>query len=287
MAKPPLGRIGIWSGELRYGDPAAGQDAAAELEALGFGALWVPGGIDEGVLDDVARLLAATAKVTLCTGILNIWKIRPADVGSWWEARSEANRARLMLGLGVSHGPAIGPAYRRPLATMSAYLDGLDQASVPADHRCLAALGPKMLDLAAARTAGAHPYLVPPEHIALARARMGPEALIATEVGVVLETDPGRARDIARRAVSMYLAFPNYANNWRRLGFGEDDIAAASDRLIDALFAWGTVDRIKLRLEEYLDAGADHVCVQVVRGAFGENRAPPVEEWRRLAEALL
>ena len=287
MSQLSLGRIGIWSGEVRYGDAGAGRDAAAAVESLGFGALWMPGGIDDRVLDDLSGLLDATRTMPLCTGILNIWKLSPADVGAWWAGRSDADRARLMLGLGVSHGPAIGAAYGRPIETMAAYLDRLDAAGVPADRRCLAALGPKMLDLAAARTAGAHPYLVPPEHIALARARMGPDALIATEVGVVLESDPARARAIARAGIALYLQFPNYANNWRRLGFGEEDIATASDRLIDALFAWGSIERIAARIGEYLAAGADHVCVQVVRGAYGDHPAPPLDAWRRLAEALL
>jgi probable F420-dependent oxidoreductase len=194
-----------------------------------------------------------------------------------------------MLGLGVSHGPLIGEAYGHPLAVMTQYLDKLDAEGVAAEHRCLAALGPKMLDLAKQRSAGAHPYLVPPEHSAVARERMGPGAWLAPEQGVILETDPGLAREAGRNALKVYMGLPNYVNNWRRLGFGDADVTGGpSDRLIDALFAWGTPAQIKARVEAHLAAGADHVCVQVVRSASaGADMSWLRQAWRTLAQAMI
>ncbi|MDB5448046.1 MAG: hypothetical protein JWQ97_3363 [Phenylobacterium sp.] len=282
-----LGRIGVWSGEFRQADAGEAREAAAELEALGYGALWVPGGIGGPVLEQLDELLAATSRLPLATGILNIWKHEPAEVGAWWAGKSEAERGRLMLGLGISHGPIIGAEYGKPVATMARYLDGLDAAGVPAERRCLAALGPKMLELSAQRTAGAHPYLAPPEHTAFARERLGPQALLAPELGVILETDAGRAREVGRRALSRYMQLPNYVNNWRRMGYSEAEVTGPGDRLIDALFAWGTPERISARVREHLDAGADHVCLQVVRGAIGADTSLPRAAWRTLAETLL
>ncbi|HEY5676404.1 MAG TPA: LLM class F420-dependent oxidoreductase [Myxococcales bacterium] len=281
-----LGRIGIWSMELRFGDSGQCGEAAAELDELGFGAVWIPGAVGGDALGDVARLLAATRRTVIATGILNIWKHEPAEVGAWWAGLADADHARLMLGLGVSHGPLIGESYAKPLEVMSRYLDGLDAAGLPAERRCLAALGPKMLELAAARSAGAHPYLVPPEHTALARQRMGPSALLAPEQGVILESDPGRARELARQALAVYLPLPNYRNNWRRLGFTEAEIEGLADRLLDALFAWGTPDQIAARARAHLDAGADHVCLQVVHAGMA-TMTPPREAWRELAKAAL
>jgi len=189
-----LGRIGVWSGELRFGDRGQALEAAAELDELGYGALWTPGGIGGDVAGDLEQLLGATHRTTIAIGILNIWKHAPEEIGAWWRGRTAAEQGRLMMGLGVSHGPMIGAAYAKPLEAMSGFLDGLDAVGLPAERRCLAALGPKMLDLAAARTAGSHPYLVTPQHTAQARERMGPAALLAPEQGVILETDPARAR---------------------------------------------------------------------------------------------
>jgi probable F420-dependent oxidoreductase len=281
-----LGRIGIWSLELRFGDGAQAAEVAAELDELGYGAVWIPGGIGGDVLGDVGRLLAATRRTVIATGILNIWKHEPTDVGAWWRGRTAADHARIMLGLGVSHGPLIGEAYAKPLEVMSRYLDELDAAGLPAERRCLAALGPKMLQLSAARSAGAHPYLVPPEHSAMARERMGPAALLAPEQGVILETDPGRARELARQALTTYLQLPNYRNSWGRLGFTEAEIDGQTDRFLDALFAWGTPDKIAARVREHLDAGADHVCLQVIHPGMA-TMTPPREAWRELAQALL
>jgi probable F420-dependent oxidoreductase len=237
-------------------------------------------------MSDVVRLLAATQRMMIGTGILNIYKHEPADVGTWWHALAAAHRARLMLGLGVSHGPLIGEDYSNPLKAMSRYLDGLDAAKIPPEKRCLAALGPRMLALARERTAGSHPYLVTPEHTATARAILGDAALLAPEQGVILETDPGKARALARIALKHYLHLPNYLNNWRRLGFSEEDITQATDRLVDGLFAWGTPEQVSARIKEHLQAGADQVCIQVIHEHMASLR-PPREAWRALAATLI
>lgn len=286
-ARPSLTGTGVWAHELRYGDPAEIADLAAELEGLGFTALWVPdvGGDLFGSLDD---LLAATSSVEIATGILNVWMHTPAETAEWWAAQSPADQERLLLGIGISHASFIdaheGMSWDKPLTTMRTYLDGLDAGGVPREARCLAALGPKMLELARDRSAGAHPYLVTPEHTALARQTMGPDALLAVEQGVVLDTDPDTARAVARNALSIYATLPNYTNNWKRLGFSDDDVTSLSDRLVDEVVAWGDVDALAARVQAHRDAGADHVCVQLL-GAPGA----PVdrEAWRRLAPALL
>lgn len=286
MTQPEIGRIGIWSLELRFGDPGQAAEAVAELDELGYGAIWVPGGVGGDVAGDVGRLLAATKRATIATGILNVWKHEAADVAGWWKGLSDDHQARLLLGLGVSHGPLIGEQYAKPLAVMRNYLDSLAANGMPGDSLCLAALGPKMLELARDRTAGAHPYLVPPEHSARAREVLGPGKLLAPEQGVVLETDPGTARELARKALDHYRALPNYRNSWKRLGFSDEEIEGMSDRFIDALFAWGSVEQIAARVQEHHDAGADHVCLQVITGAgadVGASRAA----WRELASALL
>lgn len=282
-----LGRVGVWSLELRFGDRGEALESAAELDELGYGALWVPGGIGGDILGDLAQLLSATRRTCVASGILNIWKHEPADVGAWWRGLSEADHARLMIGLGVSHGPVIGEAYAKPLEAMTRYVDGLDAAGLPAERRCLAALGPKMLALAAARSAGAHPYLVTPEHTAEARERMGPTALLAPEQGVIVETDPGRAREIARTALTTYLRLPNYRNSWKRLGFTDEEIDGQTDRFLDTVFAWGTPEQIERRVGEHLAAGADHVCIQVLHAREGGGMSFPRQAWRELAGALL
>lgn len=279
--------VGVWAHELRYGDPAKAADLAAELEGLGFSALWVPdvGGDLFGSLD---HLLAATSSVVIATGILNVWMHTPAETSEWRAGLAEADRDRLLLGIGISHASFInaheGMSWEKPLTTMRTYLDGLDAGGVPPESRCLAALGPKMLELARDRSAGAHPYLVTPEHTALARETMGPDALLAVEQGVVLETDPGAARAVARGALSIYANLPNYTNNWRRLGFTDEDVATLSDRLVDEVVAWGDEEALAARVQAHVDAGADHVCVQLL-AAPGE----PMDRtaWPLVASALL
>lgn len=283
-----LGGTGIWAADLRYAqgeeDPAAAiREAAAELEALGYTAAWIPD-IGGDVFGPLTRLLDATSTMTVATGILNVWMHDPPEVAAFRAGLPETQRDRLLLGLGVSHGALIGDRWSRPIDVMTRYLDALDNEGFPPEGRCLAALGPRMLALAAGRTAGAHPYLVTPEHTLRARAALGPDALLAPEQGVVVERDAGEARATARANLGMYAALPNYANNWRRLGFSEEDVSGLSDRLVDALVAWGDAETIARRVREHRYAGADHVCVQVL-GAPG---APmPRAAWRELAPAVV
>ncbi|MEO6093186.1 MAG: TIGR03620 family F420-dependent LLM class oxidoreductase [Novosphingobium sp.] len=284
---PPVGKIGIWSLELRFGDRNEALEGVTELDELGFGAVWVPGGIDDKVLDDIDWLLAATRRTTIATGIINVWKQTPAQVGAWFEGLAADKRRRALLGLGISHAPIVGEAWGKPLKVMREYLDGCAAAGLPPCNLCLAALGPKMVALSGARTAGAHPYLTTPAHSAEARAILGPDRLLAPEQGVVLDANPESARAAARKAVDNYRRLPNYVNSWKRLGFTQDEIDGMSDRFIDAIFAWGSVERIAERVQAHLSAGADHVCLQVIpsRGASGFAAIRPA--WRELAAALL
>jgi len=285
MAKSALGRIGIWAASLRFAPDAAG--AAQALEKLGFQTIWIPGGADDGVLGSAEKLLGATSSLYVASGILNIWRHEPADVVDWWRGLPTASRSRFMMGLGVSHSLLIGEAYGKPLTKMRAYLDGLEQAGMPLAQTCLAALGPKMLQLAQARTAGAHPYLVTPRHSEFARKIMGPDALLAPEQGVVLETDPDKARELARNVVKFYAALPNYANSWRREGYTDADIETLSDRLIDGLIAWGDMEAIGARVQAHLQAGADHVCLQVIGpGGMAAELDYDRDQWRKLAALL-
>jgi probable F420-dependent oxidoreductase len=281
-----LGRVGIWTGGLRADEhiaSGAAAAAAAELEQLGYGTVWL--GFSPGV-QHAAPLLAATSRIVVGTGILNIWNYEPAEVAAAHTALAAEHPGRFVLGLGVSHHVLAPDRYRRPLAAMQVFLDGLDTAStpVPAAERVLAALGPRMLATARDRAAGAHPYLVTPEHTRRARETLGPDRLLAPEVKVVLDDDPARARDMARGHVARYLELPNYANNLRRLGFTDDDISGGgSDQLIEAVVAWGDADMIRGRVAAHHDAGADHVCVQVITA----DRADlPLREWRDLAAIL-
>ncbi len=281
-----IGRIGIWSAELRHGDPAEVSEAAAELDALGYGALWLPGEASGDLLGHIDLLLNTTSRTTIATGILNIWMHQAHDVAAWWRALPDDQRERFLLGLGVSHGVVIGQAYAKPLTAMKDYLALLSGEGVPAERMCLAALGPKMLELSRDKTAGAHPYLITPEHTAQAREALGPGPLLAPEQFVVLEANAERARDLARPFVKGYGQLANYANSWRRLGFSEDEISQCSDRLVDALFAWGDAGQIAQRVQAHFAAGADHVCLQVVAPARNSISATrPI--WRALAEALL
>jgi probable F420-dependent oxidoreductase len=273
-----LGGRGVWSSELRSGDAAQIVGAASELEALGYSALWVPD-VGGPLFEDLNRLLQATTTVTIATGILNIWRHDPNDVARWFHALPEDHRRRLLLGIGVSHGVVVGEKWGRPLTTVTTYLDGLELAGVPLQQVCLAALGPKMLELAKNRTAGAHPYLVTPEHTAIARAALG-EGLLAVEQGVMLDNDPVAAREIGRAVVKGYGGLPNYANNWKRLGFTNDDISSGSDRLVDALIALDDVADIEQRIEAHRRAGADHVCIQVINAP---GSPLPLDAWRRLS----
>lgn len=280
---------GIWSAHLRYGDPGETAEAAAELEELGYRAIWIPD-VGGDVLAAVESLLGAGTDIGVATGILNIWMHEPAEVAARRASWSDAWQRRFTLGLGVSHAPLIDQReaglYNKPYSKMVEYLDGLDRAAepFPAEARVLAALKPRMLRLARDRASGAHPYFVPPEHVAHARELLGPDATIAVELAVVRDTDPTSARATARGYTAMYVSLPNYTNNLRDFGFGDDDFTdAGSDRLVDAIVAWGDDDAIVARVAEMRDAGADHVCVQVIR----PDEEMPREDWRALAPALV
>ncbi|HEX3706133.1 MAG TPA: LLM class F420-dependent oxidoreductase [Mycobacteriales bacterium] len=279
---------GIWAAQLRYGDAGAIREMAAELEELGYSALWIPD-VGGDLFTSVELLLDATKRTTIATGILNLWMHSAEETAQQHARLTETHGDRFLVGIGVSHQPLIDRKtpgrYTKPLSAMRSYLDGLDEAEqpLPRNRRVLAALGPKMLELARDRSAGAHPYNVTPEHTAIAREALGPNALVATELAVALTTDAVVARAAGRQHLSVYLDLPNYTNNLRRLGFTDDDFSnGGSDRLIDALIAWGDETAIAARVQEHRDAGADHVCIQVVN----EGADAPQAQWRALAPAL-
>ncbi|MET8012381.1 LLM class F420-dependent oxidoreductase [Streptomyces sp. NPDC005271] len=283
---PALGTIGIWTAALRSTDPARQaevREAAAELDELGYGAIWLGG---SPAPDEAGLLLDATSRIGVATGILSIWDHEAAYVAERFAAIDAVHDGRFVLGLGVSHSKIVD-RYARPYTAMREYLTALDSAPVPvpASRRVLAALGPKMLRLAGDRAAGAHPYLVTPEFTASAREILGAEAVLAPELKVVLDTDLDRASATARDYLSFYLALPNYTNNLLRLGFEEKDFAnGGSDRLISSVFALGDEEAIRRGVDAFLAAGADHVAVQVVTA--DPLRALPRAEWRALAQAL-
>jgi probable F420-dependent oxidoreductase len=292
-----LSGTGIWSDTLRFSDPPAIADVAAELEDLGYSCLWIPD-IGGNVFGAVRLLLESTQKVTVATGVLNVWMHSPAETTTGYHALVADYGDRVLVGLGVGHAAHIDSMapgrYVRPLAKMNDFLDGLDNAPAPLPRqaRVLAALGPKMQETAARRAGGVHPYNVTPEHTARARAALGPGAMVLPEQAVVLTTDAGIGRAVGRQYLQRYLNLPNYTNNLRRMGFGEDDLAAGgSDRLVDALVIWGDEAAIAARLNEHRAAGADHVCIQALNEAqpFPEMRPGqpfPLDDWRRLAPAL-
>lgn len=279
-----IGRTGIWSIELRTADPGAIEDAAAELDEMGWGALWIPGLGGGDILGDSERLLGATRTVRIAVGVLSIWRHRAAEMAAGHARLQQRYGHRLLLGLGVSDAAAAhgaGRAYR-PLSDMDAYLDELDRAPapVPAAERVMAALGPKMVRLAGRRTAGVHPFMVTPEHSAATRELLGPGPLLAPYQAVVPERDPARARAAARGFLGTFLAMDHYARSLLRQGFTEEDLAGGgSDRLVDGVVAWGDTEAIGARVRAHHQAGADHVCLHVV----GADSAVPLAEWRELA----
>jgi probable F420-dependent oxidoreductase len=289
-----LGRVGIWTFALDLQPAARAQEAAAQIEELGYGAIWIPEALGREAFTSAGLLLAATRRIVVATGIANMWARDAMAMAGAQKTLSEAYPDRFLLGIGVSHAPMVGLRghhYTKPLSAMRAYLDAMDNApfiaSPPTTQpvRVLAALAPKMLQLAAERTAGTHPYFVPPEHTAFARGILGKGPWLMPEQAAVLETNAAKARDIARTHMATYLALPNYVNNLKRLGFRGEDIAnGGSDRLVDAIVAWGGVDAIVKRVRAHHDAGADHVCVQVLDP---DPRVVPLRQWRELAPALL
>jgi probable F420-dependent oxidoreductase len=290
-----LGSVGIWTRQLEDQPARKAQETARELEELGYGALWFGEALGREVLTNAGLLLAATKRMVIATGIANIYARDAVAMSSGQKTLAEAYPNRFLLGLGVSHIPLVeqlrGHRYEKPVATMREYLDAMDKApyaSVPPPTnppRVLAALGPKMLELSGERADGAHPYNVNPQHTSQARAILGPRKYLCPEQAVVLETDAGKARAIGRAFLGFYLTLPNYANNFLRLGFDEGDFKdGGSDKLIDAIIAWGDLDAIRNRIREHHSAGADHVCVQVLTA---DPKGLPLREWRDLAPALL
>jgi probable F420-dependent oxidoreductase len=273
-AAATLGRFGAWSFALQANPAAVAQSAVADLEAMGYGAVWIPESVgSKEAMSHAGLLLDGGERIVIATGIANIYARDPMAAANGCRTLAEAYPGRFVLGLGVSHAPSVaarGSTYASPVKTMRAYLDAMEaaryvgpEAPEPAPL-LLAALGPRMLELAAERTDGAHPYFVPVEHTAMARSILGPEPCLAVEMTAVMETDPAEARRIARAFARHYLALPNYANNLRRIGYTDDDLAGeGSDRAIDAVIAWGDAVTIAERARQHLDAGADHVCIQL------------------------
>lgn len=291
-----IGPTGVWTGNLEQLPSSKAKETVAELEAMGYDAVWLPEVAGRDVFVHLEMLLSATSTIVGATGIANIWGRDAVTMTGGVKAVTEAHPERVLLGLGVSHHTLVGDLrghdYAKPLSKMRSYLDEMDASpysgfrpTTPV-RRVLAALRPKMQELAAEKTDGIHPYFVPPEHTAQSRERLGPEPLVCVEQAVLLETDPTKARELGRMHTAVYARLPNYQNNLRTLGFGDDDFAGGgSDRLVDAVVAWGTLDDVLARVQAHRDAGADHVCIQAMGGVTGRGEAP-VALWRELASAL-
>jgi probable F420-dependent oxidoreductase len=278
--------VGIWSRELRYNTDRASCGAAArELEQLGYRTVWIPdvGGDPLGV---AGELLEGTKQVAVATGILNIWMHDPASVARQYRRTLDRFGDRFVLGLGNSHAPLVDAGspgrYQRPVTQLLGFLDGLQSAGLDTrEETVLAALGPRMQGIARDRAAGSHPYLVTAEYLRRSRELLGPGKLLAPALSVVLVADPARARAQARVHLAGYLTLPNYLNNFRRMGFDNEELRdGGSDRFVDELVAWGDVAKIGRRVAEFFEAGADHVCLQV---AGVPREQLPMTEWRALA----
>src|SRR5262249_52485176 len=255
-SKPNLGRFGS------FGRGVTPQQAK-EIESLGYGAVWV-GGSPPAELAWVEPILEATTTLQVATGIVNIWSAPASPVAESFHRIDKAYPGRFLLGIGV-RPPEAGSGYRKPYEALNDYLDKLDEYGVPKNRRVVAALGPRVLKLSAQRSAGAHPYLTTPEHTRQARELIGPSAFLAPEHKVVLTTEPEKARAIGRKALDIYLSLTNYVSNWKRLGFTDEDVRRpGSARLVDAFVAYGTPSDIAKRLTEHIEAGANHVPVQVL-----------------------
>ncbi len=298
MGDIDLGPIGVWTGALDQVPSAQAAELAAEIEELGYGAIWIPEAVGRDPFVMATLLLAGTSSLPVATGIANIYARDPMTMANAQRTVAEAFEGRFLLGLGVSHQHLVEGLrkhdYSRPLSHMRQYLERMHEtiffAHGPQElpEMVLAALGPRMLQLSATATAGAHPYFVPPEHTAFARETMGPAAALYPEQMVILDTDAQVARELARQNMAIYLGLPNYTNNLLRLGFEQADIdgglgGGPSDRLVDAIVVWGTPEQITARVQQHLDAGADHVGVQVL----AEDPDTTAEGWRILAPALL
>ena len=286
-----LGKLGVWY----FTDAMSATEAAntaKRIEDLGFSALWIPETVGRNPFAHAAWLLANTTSLVIATGIANIYHREPGVTLAAQHTLAEQSDDRFLLGLGVSHQPLVeglrGLTYGKPVSTMRAYLQKMKTSPYSAPRiaqppkTVIAALGPNMLKLAASEVDGAHPYFISPVHTKMARETMGPDAWLCVEQKVIMETDAALARAAARRAASTYQGLPNYRNNWLRMGLSESDInESGSDAFIDATFAWGDVDAIRERIDEHMQAGANHVCVQPIR-ADGKIQQP---DWDAL-EAL-
>jgi probable F420-dependent oxidoreductase len=290
-----LGRVGVWSFALQRLTAAEAGEAVRAYASADYSAVWMPESLgSKEVFAHAGILLAGSERVIVAPGIASIYARDPMAMANGARSLADAYPRRFVLGIGVSHAPSVamrGNSYGKPVETMAAYLDGMAAAAWAGPSLAepvpllLAALGPRMLELAAARADGAHPYFVPVEHTPVARAALGPEPCLAVEQTAVLSTDPDVARRIGRAFAKHYLALPNYANNLRRLGWSDEDIANdGSDRLIDAVIAWGDADAIVARVKAHLDAGADHVCVQLRAESSAD---PAIDGYRELAAGLL
>jgi probable F420-dependent oxidoreductase len=289
-----IGRVGVWLGSIAVQPVTPERAAIARIEELGYGAAWFgEGHNNREALSHAGVLLQASNRLIVATGIANIWARDAAAAINGANTLNEAYSERFVLGLGVSHAPLVdsrGHDYAKPLSAMRNYLEAIEQHSygAPAPERpspvVLAALRPRMLELARDKTAGAHPYFVPPSHTARAREILGPGPLLAPEQVVVLESDPVRARELGRRHMAGYLKLPNYVNNLRSLGYEDADFSdGGSEQLVDAIVAWGDEEKIAQRVREHLDAGADHVAVQ----AYAETADQALAHLERLAPPLL
>jgi len=289
-----LGSYGIWTFNLDLVPANQGIEHVTELDELGFGAVWIPEAIGREPFTSAAILLRGGRRIVVATGVATIYSRDAMTAAAGQRTLGEAYPERFLLGLGVSHQPMVegvrGHSYDKPYSAMKEYLDRMDNALFIAaqppspPQRVLAALRPRMLRLAADRANGALPYFVPPEHTAFARETLGEGPLLAVEQAVVFETDPTLARELARTHTSIYTGLPNYTGNLRRFGFDDDDfVPGGSDRLVDAIVAWGDMNKVLERVQAHRDAGADHVCIQVVQ----QGAAPPVGAWRDLAAALM
>jgi len=289
-----LGPVGIWQGVLDGHPSGVVRDVVAELDEAGWPTMWIPETVARDPFVSASVMLEATTNMQVATGIASIWARDPMTTANASLTLNEAYNGRFVLGLGVSHHTLTEWVrkhdYSKPLTKMREYLERMDASmfhGVKPEQptmRLLAALGPKMLELSATAADGAHPYFVPPEHTDIARTIIGPDAYLATEQMVVLETDPSKAREIARAHMAVYLGLPNYANNLMRLGYTEEELTNADDRVVDAIVAWGTLDDVLDRVKAHHDAGANHVCIQVLEA---DRAAVPLDAWRAIGEAVL
>jgi probable F420-dependent oxidoreductase len=291
--QPDLGRIGLWTFALDVQPMAKAQEAAAEIDEMGFGTVWLPEAVGREIFSSSALILSATKNIKVASGIASIAARTAHTMQSGWKTLSEAFPGRFVLALGVSHSHMVTKlhklSYDKPYSNMVEYLDVMDKSpyagAAPQSpmYRMIGALGPKMLQLSAERTAGAHPYFTTPQHTAEARALMGAKPLIAPEIAVIFDTDTDKARATARKFMSTYTRLPNYANNLMRLGFTQDDVTNQSDKLVDEIVTWGGLDKIAARIKEHHDAGANHVCVQVLTH---DPLELPMAGWRELSALL-